>query len=142
MGVSPTNIPSRRSEESKPRVSAEALKYENSIHDSQDAMISPPLLLVMLFVPAHTEAQTPRNPNILLIYLDELGYGDVNCLNPDSKNPNPRLDRIAREGFHFTDAHCVGSVCRSRHYALLSGRYPWRRGKGAWATGRSSAISM
>ena len=91
--------------------------------------------LIILFVPAHTEAETPNNPNILFIYLDDLGYGDVNCLNPDSKIPTPNIDRIAREGIHFTDAHCVGSVCGPSRYALLTGRYPWRRGKGGMGNG-------
>jgi len=91
--------------------------------------------LIILFVPAPTEAETPNNPNILFIYLDDLGYGDVNCLNPDSKIPTPNIDRIAREGIHFTDAHCVGSVCGPSRYALLTGRYPWRRGKGGMGNG-------
>ena len=93
------------------------------------------LLLVLQFVPAPSEAETPSNPNILFIYLDDLGYGDVNCLNPDSKIPTPNIDRIAREGMHFTDAHCVGSVCGPSRYALLTGRYPWRRGKGGMGNG-------
>ncbi|NMC21913.1 MAG: sulfatase-like hydrolase/transferase, partial [Thermogutta sp.] len=46
-----------------------------------------------------------RLPNIVLILADDLGYGDLSCLNPESKIPTPRMDRAAREGMTFTDAH-------------------------------------
>lgn len=54
-------------------------------------------------------AETSR-PNILLILCDDLGYGDVKCLNPDGKIATPNMDRIAREGMIFTDAHVVGRM--------------------------------
>lgn len=70
-----------------------------------------------------------RSPNILFIYLDDLGYGDVSFSNPDSKIFTPHIDRLAREGMAFTDAHAPGPVCGPSRYGLLTGRYPWRRGK-------------
>ncbi len=48
--------------------------------------------------------QTKQPPNILFIYLDDLGYGDVSCLNPHSKITTPNIDRLANEGMSFTDA--------------------------------------
>ena len=67
-----------------------------------------------------------RTPNVVLILTDDLGYGDVSCLNPDSKIKTPRLDELASEGILFTDAHSPSTVCSSTRYALLTGRYAWR----------------
>ncbi len=65
-------------------------------------------------------------PNIVLILADDLGYGDLGCYNPQGKIPTPHLDRLAREGMRFTDAHSTSSVCTPTRYALLTGRYSWR----------------
>jgi len=65
-------------------------------------------------------------PNIVYILADDMGYGDVACLNPDSKIPTPHLDRLAREGMRFTDAHSPSAVCTPTRYSLLTGRYCWR----------------
>ena len=50
-------------------------------------------------------------PNIIYILADDLGYGDLSCLNPDSKIITPELDKMADEGMYFTDAHTNSSVC-------------------------------
>jgi arylsulfatase A len=65
-------------------------------------------------------------PNIVLILADDMGFGDVACQNPDSKIPTPNLDRLARQGRRFTDAHSPSAVCTPTRYALLTGRYCWR----------------
>jgi len=66
-------------------------------------------------------------PNIVIIYADDLGYGDVQCYNPErGKIPTPHIDRIAREGLRFTDAHSSSGVCSPSRYTLLTGRYHWR----------------
>lgn len=66
-------------------------------------------------------------PNIVFIYADDMGYGEVEALNPDrSKIPTPHLNRLAQEGMVFTDAHTTSSVCTPSRYALLTGRYNWR----------------
>jgi len=67
-----------------------------------------------------------RLPHIVLILADDLGYGDLSCLNPDSKIQTPNLDQLAREGMVFTDAHTPSSVCTPTRYGLLTGRYAWR----------------
>ncbi len=79
-------------------------------------------------------AQTEK-PNILFIYLDDLGYGDVTCYNPDSKIHTPNIDRLAKEGMAFTDAHTPAPICGPSRYGLMTGRYPWRRGKGGTDNG-------
>jgi len=68
----------------------------------------------------------PNRPNIIIIPADDLGYGDVGVYNAESKIPTPNLDRLAREGTRFTDAHTPCGVCSPTRYGLLTGRYPWR----------------
>ncbi|GAB4470031.1 MAG: arylsulfatase [Armatimonadaceae bacterium] len=65
-------------------------------------------------------------PNIVYILADDLGYGDVSCLNPESKIQTPHLDRMASEGMVFTDAHSNSAVCTPTRYGILTGRYAWR----------------
>lgn len=65
-------------------------------------------------------------PNIVYILADDQGYGDARCYNPMSPMPTPGIDRIAKEGMRFTDAHSASSVCTPTRYALLTGRYAWR----------------
>lgn len=74
---------------------------------------------------AQAEATTPP-PNIVYILMDDLGYGDLSCLNPESKIQTPHCDRIAREGMTFTDAHSGSAVCTPTRYGVLTGRYSWR----------------
>ncbi len=73
-------------------------------------------------------AQATRSgrPNIVFILADDMGYGDLACQNPDSKIPTPNLDRLAREGVRFTDAHSPSAVCSPTRYGALTGRYAWR----------------
>ena len=84
-------------------------------------------LAALLLVPLNTLTATdaPR-PNIVVIYTDDQGYGDMSTLNPKSKFQTPNLDRIAREGMIFTDGHCADTVCTPSRYALMTGRYAWR----------------
>jgi len=66
-------------------------------------------------------------PNIIVLLCDDLGYGDVQCLNPErGKIPTPHLNALAKSGMIFTDAHSASSVCTPTRYALMTGRYPWR----------------
>ena len=65
-------------------------------------------------------------PNIIFIFADDMGYGDISALNEDSKITTPHLDRLAHEGVIFTDAHSSSSVSTPSRYSLLTGRYNWR----------------
>ncbi len=67
-----------------------------------------------------------ERPNIIVILADDLGYGDVRCLNPQGKIATPHMDRLARAGMIFTDAHSSSSVCSPTRYGLMTGRYSWR----------------
>ena len=83
----------------------------------------------------------PRRPHIVVILADDLGQGDLGCYNADSKIPTPHMDRVAREGTRFTDAHSPSAVCTPTRYGLLTGRYAWRsRLKSGVLNGRSRAL--
>lgn len=69
---------------------------------------------------------SPSRPNIIVILADDLGIGDVGCYNAASKIATPHLDRLAKEGIRFTDAHSPSAVCTPTRYGLLTGRYAWR----------------
>jgi arylsulfatase A-like enzyme len=72
-------------------------------------------------------------PNVVLIFADDLGYGDIGCYGA-TKVKTPNIDRLAKEGRMFTDAHSASAVCSPSRYALLTGEYPFRAmgGKGVW----------
>lgn len=72
------------------------------------------------------QAKQPQKPNIIVMLADDLGYGDISALNPESKLQTPNIDRIANEGVSFTDAHSSSSVSTPSRYGLLTGRYNWR----------------
>jgi len=67
-----------------------------------------------------------KQPNIIFIMADDMGYGDVSCYNPDSKIHTPNMDKLAAEGIRFTDAHSPSAVCTPTRYGILTGRYCWR----------------
>jgi len=72
------------------------------------------------------------NPNIVIILADDMGYGDPGCYNPNSKIATPHIDRLAKEGMRFTDAHAPGPLCHPSRYGLMTGRYPFRTDVSAW----------
>lgn len=91
----------------------------------------------------YTHAQdAKRPPNIIVILCDDLGQGDPGCYNPNSKIPTPHIDRLAKEGMRFTDAHTPSSVCTPTRYATLTGRYCWRSSlkKGVLWNGWANAL--
>ncbi len=67
-----------------------------------------------------------QSPNIVFILTDDLGYGDLSCLNPDSKIKTPNIDLIASAGITFTDAHSGSAVSTPTRYGIMTGRYSWR----------------
>src|SRR6056297_1967209 len=73
-----------------------------------------------------------NQPNIILILVDDMGYGDIGSYNPDSKIPTPHIDGLADEGIRFMDAHAPGAVCHPSRYGLLTGRYPFRTNTNVW----------
>ena len=84
------------------------------------------ILMIGLIAGVASTAQAEK-PNIVFVLCDDLGYGDIHCLNPErGKIPTPGVDRLAKEGMVFTDAHSGSSVCTPTRYGLLTGRYSWR----------------
>jgi len=71
-------------------------------------------------------ADEPDRPNIVLINADDLGYGDVGCYGATLLQ-TPNIDRIAKEGRRFTDAHASAAVCSPSRFGLLTGQYPIRK---------------
>lgn len=72
-------------------------------------------------------AEAGDSPNIIFILADDLGYGDVQCLNPErGKIPTPHMDQVASAGMTFLDAHSTSSVCTPTRYSVMTGRYNWR----------------
>lgn len=91
-------------------------------------LVLPLLFLGLSQCTQPVEEEVP--PNIVIIYADDMGYGDLNCQNPQSKIPTPSLDQLAIEGMRFTDAHSSSGICSPSRFALLTGTYHWRRQHG------------
>ena len=87
-------------------------------------------ILSILFFTNCSNTQSDNKPNIVIIYADDMGYGDLNCQNSSSKIPTPNLDKLASEGMRFTDAHSSSGICSPSRFALLTGMYHWRRQHG------------
>ena len=82
--------------------------------------------VALLSTAARAADERSSPPNIVFILADDLGIGDVSCYNSKSAWQTPHLDRLARDGLRFTDAHAASSLCTPSRYALLTGRYAWR----------------
>ena len=90
-------------------------------------MIRTTLLTFLALLGSRCLAAEVAKPNIVYMLADDLGYGDVQCLNPQrGKIKTPHLDKLASQGMAFTDAHSGSSVCTPTRYGLLTGRYAWR----------------
>ncbi len=97
------------------------------------ALVTCCIALCSIGATAVAEAQTAEadsardtRPNIVYILADDLGYGDLSCLNENSKIPTPHIDRLAQAGRFFTDAHSGSALCTPTRYGILTGRYAWR----------------
>nr|WP_236649697.1 arylsulfatase [Rhodopirellula sp. SM50] len=98
---------------------------------SQKSIASLAMLALLIFGSSGM-IQSAELPNIVLILVDDMGYGDPGCFNPDSKIPTPNIDSLAAEGMRFTDAHASGPLCHMSRYGLMTGRYPFRINVGRW----------
>ncbi|MFN8239566.1 MAG: arylsulfatase [Bacteroidales bacterium] len=83
--------------------------------------------------------QGNSHPNIVIIYADDLGYGDVSCYGA-KRSLTPNIDRLAREGLRFTNAHCTSATSTPSRYSLLTGEYAWRKKGTGVATGDAGAL--
>ncbi len=67
-----------------------------------------------------------KKPNVILMFIDDLGYGDLSCYNENSKIHTPNIDALAARGVKLTDCHATSALCTPSRYGLLTGRYNWR----------------
>lgn len=86
------------------------------------------LLVTLIAATAFASTALAEKPNILIILTDDLGYGDVAIYNPDSKVPTPQIDKLAKQGMMFTDAHSPSTVCTPTRYSLMTGQMCFRIG--------------
>jgi arylsulfatase A-like enzyme len=86
-------------------------------------------------LPSHTYDK----PNIIIIYADDLGYGDLSCYGA-TRIATPNIDRLAGKGLRFTNAHCTSATSTPSRYSLLTGEYAWRKPGTGIATGDAPAI--
>ena len=83
--------------------------------------------------------QAADKPNVIIIYADDLGYGDVSCYGATGLI-TPNIDRLAKQGLRFTNAHCTSATSTPSRYSLLTGEYAWRRKGTGVLPGDASAI--
>ncbi len=83
------------------------------------------LPLLALFATGQALAQGQPKPNIIILYADDLGYGDVGCYGASAVE-TPDIDRLASRGIRFTDAHCTAATCTPSRVSLLTGAYAFR----------------
>src|SRR5829696_2152222 len=93
-------------------------------------------LIVLLPLNRTMPVSAADRPNIVLIYADDIGYGDLSCYGA-TKVKTPHCDRLAAAGLRFTDGHSVASVCTPSRYAMMTGEYAFRK-KG---TGIASGVA-
>lgn len=101
-------------------------------------------LFIFVFVFAQVTAQIKQQnggvkPNIILIYSDDLGYGDVGAYGT-SAIPTPNIDRLAKNGVRFTNAHATSATCTPSRFSLLTGKYAWRKEGTGIAPGDASLL--
>ena len=87
------------------------------------------IVSTLLFKSLALASEKNPHPNIIFILFDDLGYGEPPAYRGNSPFKMPTLDRLAREGMRFTDAHTPSAVCTPTRYGVLTGRYPMRIGQ-------------
>ena len=100
----------------------------------------PLLSLLPLVTPQWAQATEPvKKPNVIIIYADDLGYGDLECYG--AKNvKTPNVNKLAKEGIRFTNAHAVAATSTPSRYSLLTGEYAWRKPNTDVAAGNAGMI--
>ena len=92
---------------------------------NKSTILLPASLLLFTSCHNHPKQEGQQRPNIVVIYMDDLGYGDVGAYGSTAlKTPN--IDKLAEGGIQFTDGHASSATCTPSRYALLTGEYPWR----------------
>lgn len=110
-----------------------------NLHQKKTIIVPGVLGILSLTSSQFAENKTVNKPNIVIIYADDLGYGDVSCYGA-TKISTPNIDRLANEGLRFTNAHCTSATSTPSRYSLLTGEYAWRKKGTGVATGDAIAI--
>ena len=98
------------------------------------------VFLISLFFSCKSEQKKYLgSPNIIIIYTDDLGYGDVSAYKKGTLN-TPNIDKLANEGIRFNNGYASSATCSPSRYALLTGIYPWRNSRAKIITGGSLII--
>ncbi|CAM3409055.1 arylsulfatase [Aquirufa ecclesiirivi] len=84
------------------------------------------LSITLLFASKAYSQKYTNRPNVVFIYVDDLGYGDLSSYGA-TKIKTPHLDKLAKSGLRFTNAHATSATCTPSRYALMTGQYPWRK---------------
>ncbi|MHA8070129.1 sulfatase family protein [Aquirufa ecclesiirivi] len=84
------------------------------------------LSITLLFASKAYSQKNTNRPNVVFIYVDDLGYGDLSSYGA-TKIKTPHLDKLAKSGIRFTNAHSTSATCTPSRYALMTGQYPWRK---------------
>lgn len=86
-----------------------------------------------------TKQSENSKPNIIIIYADDLGYGDLSCYGA-TKIKTPNIDKLSQQGLRFTDSHATSATCTPSRYSLLTGQYAWRKKGTDIAPGNAAAL--
>lgn len=95
--------------------------------------------LLLLSFNARSQTRKTAKPNIVLIYTDDLGFGDISC-NGTSAVKTPNIDKLAANGVRFTNAHATSATCTPSRFSLLTGKYAWRKEGTGIAPGDASLL--
>jgi arylsulfatase A-like enzyme len=90
---------------------------------------------------AYGQSSKMPKPNVIIIYADDLGYGDASCYGA-KKVMTPNIDKLAKGGLRFTNAHTTSATCTPSRYSMLTGEYAWRKQGTGVATGDAAALIL
>ncbi len=97
------------------------------------------IILLLLCTKAQISYSQTQKPNVVVILVDDLGYGDLSC-HGATKIQTPNLDKLAAAGVRFTDGHATSATCTPSRYGMMTGRYPWRKSGTAILPGDAALI--
>ena len=101
--------------------------------------LTPLVLLFTLGFISCNKKEAPTKPNIIIVYMDDLGYGDVSY-NGAKKLKTPNMDAMAMAGMRFNNGYATSATCTPSRYALLTGVYPWREKRARILAGTAPLI--
>ena len=86
----------------------------------------PVMFLLLLSATQACAATAHEKPNVIIFFMDDMGYGDCRAYNPQSKVALLNIESLCENGIRFTDAHSPSAVCAPSRYSVMTGNYPWR----------------